>query len=319
MGKNNINSTFINSLKNNNLDTLKKMPKSDLHNHATRGGNIRYLIPDYENSNYAPPVKFNDLSQMQEWYEGVIKPYFNGKEGFVKRIKGSFLQAKKDGVKKLVLGFGIDDMKFFNNINEYVDFMKNLKDEIFPNINFIPEICLVRTNKIKELEKLLDEILSFNFFRSIDLVGNPNIEVIKFKDIYKKAKEKGLRLRAHVGEFSNAKSIKEAVDILNLDEVQHGINAVNSIEVMNYLADRKIQLNICPTSNVMLNRVDAYKNHPISKLYRHGIPVTINSDDMLIFDQSVSEEYLNLYNSGNLTAEELDEIRLIGLGKHKMS
>lgn len=59
----------------------------------------------------------------------------------------------------------------------------------------------------------------------------------------------------------------------------------------------------------MLSRVEDYKIHPIRVLYDNGIKVTINSDDMLIFDQSVSEEFFNLYNAGVFNAEELNEIR----------
>ncbi len=63
----------------------------------------------------------------------------------------------------------------------------------------------------------------------------------------------------------------------------------------------------------MLKRVDSYASHPIRKLYDHGIPVTINTDDLLIFNQDVSQEYLNLFKCNLLTADELDEIRMTGL------
>ena len=82
---------------------------------------------------------------------------------------------------------------------------------------------------------------------------------------------------------------------------------------MKWLSDNKIQLNVCPTSNVLLSRVENYKVHPIRKLYDNGIKVTINTDDMLIFDQSVSEEFFNLYNAGVFNSTELNEIRKNGL------
>jgi adenosine deaminase len=84
---------------------------------------------------------------------------------------------------------------------------------------------------------------------------------------------------------------------------------------MNWLARHKIQLNICPTSNVMLGIVDEYRNHPIKRLYHAGVPVTINTDDLLIFNQSVSQEYMNLYSSGALNADELNVIRITGLNQ----
>jgi len=79
------------------------------------------------------------------------------------------------------------------------------------------------------------------------------------------------------------------------------------------LVDHSIRLNVTPSSNVKLGRVKDMKNHPIQKLYRAGVDVTINSDDILIFDSDVSKEYLRLYENETLKAEELDDIRMNGL------
>lgn len=307
---------FIRYLKDNDLNGLRKIHKSDLHNHATRGGNIRHVVENSVDVLKSLPSKFKDLNEMQDWYDKNIKSHCVGKQGFMKRVESAFLQAKEDGINVLTLSFGVGDKIHFNNsLLEYVENIKKMKDKIIPETTFLPEISFGRTKNINPVEEIFDEILSLNYFKSIDLVGDEAIHVDNYKNIYRKAKKNGFILKAHVGEFGSAEAIRRAVDILELDQVHHGISAIDSKEVMNWLASNKIQLNICPTSNVMLSRVDSYKNHPIGKLYSHGIPVTINTDDMLIFNQSVSEEYLNLYNNGILSASELNDIREIGLGK----
>ncbi len=133
------------------------------------------------------------------------------------------------------------------------------------------------------------------------------------------AKSKGLLLRAHVGEFGTADDIMEAVEELELQEVHHGIAAANSKQIMKWVADNKIQLNICPTSNIMLGLVENYASHPIRKLYDAGIPVTINTDDLLIFNQTISQEYLNLFNANLFNENELNSIRETGLRALKNS
>lgn len=85
---------------------------------------------------------------------------------------------------------------------------------------------------------------------------------------------------------------------------------------MKWLSDNKILLNVCPTSNIYLSRVEDYSVHPIKKLYHNGVKVTVNTDDMIIFDASVSDEFFNLYKSGALNAEELNEIRENGLNSY---
>lgn len=158
--------------------------------------------------------------------------------------------------------------------------------------------------------------MSYKWFKSIDICTDEFVQPIKnFKKIYRRAKDSGLRLKAHVGEFGTADDVMEAVEELELDEVHHGIAAAKSAYIMRWLADHKIQLNICPSSNVMLGRVKGYDCHPIRKLYDNGVRVTINTDDLLIFNQTASQEYLNLFKAGLITADELNDIRETGLAE----
>lgn len=103
---------------------------------------------------------------------------------------------------------------------------------------------------------------------------------------------------------------------LELDEIQHGIAAAKSPQIMNWLAKHKIKLNVCPTSNVMLNNCENYKMHPIRKLFDYGVPVTINTDDLLVFNSTLSQEYFHLFNAGLMSAEELYTICQTGLCHH---
>ena len=205
---------------------------------------------------------------MQKWYDTYIKPFCQGQIGFIKRIEAAFKQAVDDGITLLSMSFGTGDRFNFNgSMKEYIKAIEEIRLRIAPNITLIPEICFMRTNDISYAEKEFDEVLSYNYFKSIDLVGDDSASVDNYKNIYRKAKENNMILKAHVGEFGNAQSIIKAVEVLNLDQVQHGINAVQSKDVMKELAERKIQLNICPSSNVLLNRTKDYNTHPIKELF----------------------------------------------------
>jgi adenosine deaminase len=147
-------------------------------------------------------------------------------------------------------------------------------------------------------------------FAAIDLYGDELAQPIeKFIPFFRKAKEKKMILRAHVGEFGSADDVWRAVEELELDEVQHGIAAASSTQVMNFLADNNIRLNICPTSNIILSRVDSLKNHPIRKLFDNGVKVTVNTDNLLTFGSTLSQEFLALYDCGLFNANELNKIR----------
>ena len=188
------------------------------------------------------------------------------------------------------------------------------------NKKFVPEtelrlqIGLSRHCSIDYLLGCLENFWGRKEFYSIDLYGDELAQPIeKFEPIYRKAKDNGLRLKAHIGEWGTSDDIRRGVEILGLDEIQHGISAVESEEVIKYLIDNKIRLNITPTSNVRLGRVSSICDHPIKELYRAGVDITINSDDILIFNSDVSNEYLRLYKNNVLSLEELDCIRVNGL------
>lgn len=186
--------------------------------------------------------------------------------------------------------------------------------EIAPNIKLRLQIGLSRHCPIEYLEDCLSHFWGNTAFYSIDLYGDEFAQPIEnFKSIYRRAKKEGLCLKAHVGEWGSAEDVRRAVEELELHEVQHGISATQDESVVRFLADHHIRLNITPSSNVLLGRVPSMSDHPIGRLYRSGVDVTINSDDILIFNSDVSKEYLRLYESGCLSAEELDSIRQSGL------
>lgn len=303
---------FINALQNNDLPEIKGIPKSDLHNHAPRGGNKRY-IEAWKGVTIPEAPIFNNLDEMNKWYKENIKIHCKGQIGYEKRIEAAFVQAKSDGIKVLSMSFGIGEVRGFDNsVGEMIKTLKNIHKNYADDIIFIPEIALDTYTPMNESNEGLDKFLNHDYFKSIDIYGDET-SLLNYKSLFRKAKRKGLSLKAHVGEFGNAELVKNVVEELELNQVQHGISAANSPSIMRWLCDNKIQLNVCPTSNVYLSRVKNYEEHPIRKLYDNGIKVTVNTDDMIIFDQSVSEELLNLYAAGVFSATELNQIRENGL------
>lgn len=185
---------------------------------------------------------------------------------------------------------------------------------VAPDIEWIPQLDLAREVPAPIQARRLAPFLELGFWRTLDMSGDELAQPVEvFKPLYRMAKDAGLRLKAHVGEWGDAESVQRAVEELELEEVQHGISAAESKAVTRFLADNRIRLNVCPTSNVMLGRVDSLPVHPIRKLFDAGVKVTVNTDDVLMFGQSVSEEFLNLYRAGLFSAAALDQIRRNGL------
>lgn len=305
---------FFQALHENSLEKMIKVPKSDLHNHVGRGGNIKYLSKLLGSDIIPPSKSFESLDDMQAWFESNIKIHFPGLEGYLKRVEASFIQASHDNIKVLSMIYSIYEIEFLGGIEPFIKIMNGFHKKHDTDTLFYPELVLRETDDIDNELAILDDIFSYQWFKSVDWQGyeqSRNINLVQ--PFFKKAREYGLKLRAHVGEFQDADYIKSCAEELDLDEIHHGINAVNSTTVMKFLADNRIQLNVCPTSNIMLKRSKSYAEHQIRQLYDYGIKLTINTDDLLIFNSSVSEEYLKLFNAKVMSDVELDIIRKTGL------
>ncbi len=307
---------FIDALKQKNLEKIRAFPKSDLHNHFVLGGNRQYL---YKMTGLKiEPVKspISSMDEMHTWNRENLGKKFETSEMRKLLIRAAFHQAQKDGITVLEIGedvWGLSEY-FHNDIDELIEAFTAAQREIAPDIELRLQIGLSRHCSIEYLEDCLSHFWGNKAFYSIDLYGDEFAQPIEnFKSIYRRAKKEGLRLKAHVGEWGTAEDVRRAVEELELHEVQHGISAIHDENVVRFLANHDIRLNITPSSNILLGRISDMSSHPIGRLYRSGVDVTINSDDILIFDSDVSKEYLRLYESGCLSAEELDNIRRSGL------
>ena len=303
--------SFITALQENDLTGLSAIPKTDLHSHAGRGGHKSY-IEHWKNVHIDPPsIPFHSLSEMDQWFRSTIKPHCPGIEGYIKRIEAAFVQASADNIRHLALSFGIDEVANLGGIQPFISTIDSLHKTYAPTTSFYPDLSIGYS--LSELDKI-DEILDASWFKGIDICNyNNRYTLAQLQQLCRRLKDNGLKLKAHVGEFDSADNVMRYAEELALDEIQHGVAASSSPQIMNWLANHQIRLNICPTSNVMLKVCSDYKTHPIRFLYDYGVPVTINTDDLLIFNSTVSQEYLKLYQTGLMSAEELNSIRENGL------
>ena len=253
---------FTDALIQGDLSALRRCPKADLHNHFVLGGSRRYLLEQSGRDIRAISSPLHSMDEMHAWNAQNIGSYFDTSDGRRMLIRAAFTQAKEDGVTILEIGedvWGLGEF-FGGNINELVNAFESAHQEIAPEIELRLQIGMSRHCEIAYLEDCLSHFWGCKAFYSIDLYGDELAQPIEnFKSIYRRAKAEGLRLKAHVGEWGSAEDVRRAVEYLELEEVQHGIAAVQDPSVVRFLADHKIRLNITPSSNYLLGRVDCLK------------------------------------------------------------
>ena len=167
-------------------------------------------------------------------------------------------------------------------------------------------VCFTRDLGADAAHATLDAVLPFRD-RFIG-VGLDSAEVgwppSLFADVYARAAAEGLHLVAHAGEEGGPEYVREALDVLHVERIDHGLRATEDPELMARIVDEQVALTVCPLSNVALRAVPAMREHPVFAMLEQGVRVTVSSDDPAYFGGDVDANLDALRDAG-ATEEQL--------------
>ena len=129
-----------------------------------------------------------------------------------------------------------------------------------------------------------------------------------FVDVFREARDLGLHVVAHAGENAGPESVCKAVELLGAERIGHGLSADQDPALLALLAERRIPLEVCPTSNVCTGLVPSIEQHPLPRFLESGVCITLNSDDPALFGVSLEDELNLLDTAFGLSAEAITEI-----------
>ncbi|MBI2265196.1 MAG: adenosine deaminase [Armatimonadetes bacterium] len=133
-----------------------------------------------------------------------------------------------------------------------------------------------------------------------------------FADVFKFARENGVHVTIHAGEAAGPESVRKAIELCGAERIGHGVRSQEDPSLEAILAERKIPLELCPTSNLQTGAVPSLGSYPLKHYLNLGIPVTLNTDDSQIFLTTLNDEYAKMARSG-LSLSELLQVDAHGL------
>jgi adenosine deaminase len=168
-------------------------------------------------------------------------------------------------------------------------------------------LCFLRHLSAADAMRTLEDALPYKDL--IAAVGLDSSEAghppSKFAAVFDRARHEGLLAVAHAGEEGPPAYIYEALDILQVQRIDHGVRCEEDPELVQRLARERMPLTVCPLSNVRLNVFEAIEDHNLKRLLDHGLCVTVNSDDPAYFGGYVSENYLAIHRGLGLSYADL--------------
>ncbi len=301
---------------------IRALPKAELHMHlegalepelalafaqrnglALRFGSVEELRESY---------KFSDLQSFLDLYYECTASLITEQDFY--ELTLSYLQhAAADGVRHVEVFFdpqshtprGVKFETVISGVRRALE-----AGRLQYGISSYVIMCFLRHLSAEEAMATLEMALPFK--DEILGVGLDSSEAghppMKFAEVFARARAAGFRCVAHAGEEGPPDYIKQALDLLHVDRIDHGVRAFEDAFLMRRLAKEQVPLTVCPLSNVRLGVFPSLNQHNLKRLLEAGLLVTINSDDPAYFGGYVSDNYIAVQDALSLSREEIGEI-----------
>jgi adenosine deaminase len=168
-------------------------------------------------------------------------------------------------------------------------------------------LCFLRHLSVADAMKTLEEALEFKDW--ITAVGLDSSELgfppEKFAPVFDRARQEGFKTVAHAGEEGPAEYIWQALSLLKVERIDHGIRCVEDAALVEYLVKQQIPLTVCPLSNIKLGVFDHLSQHNLIQMLNLGLCVTVNSDDPAYFGGYIEENFRALYEALGIDSQDI--------------
>lgn len=298
-------------------DLLRAMPKTELHMHIegslepelifalAKRNNVRLNFPNVQalRSAYA----FTDLQSFLDiYYAGAS--VLQQPQDFYDMAWAYFLRAKADNVVHAEIFFDPQThterkVSMRTVITGLHNACVDAKEKLGISASLI--MCFLRHLSEEEAFETLEQALPFKEW--ILGVGLDSSErghpPEKFERVFKRAQQLGFKAVAHAGEEGPPAYIWGALDRLNVQRIDHGVQAIHDPVLMKRLADERIPLTVCPLSNLKLCVFDSLAQHNLAQMLDQGVCVMLNSDDPAYFGGYLNDNFVQVFDALHLTAE----------------
>ncbi len=301
------------------IEYIKKTPKTELHLHIEGTLEPDHMFKLAKRNNVSIP--FKNVEEVKSAYnfhnlDSFLNIYYQGskvlinEEDFFDLTWAYLLKCKKDNVVHTEIFFdpqthmdrGIDFNVVINGIYKALSKAKN-------ELNITSKIimCFLRhldeESGFKVLSKAIkhkDKIIGVGLDSSE--LGNPPK---KFEKLFKKAIEEGFLTVAHAGEEGPPEYIWEAIDLLKIKRIDHGVQCLKDEKLVKKLRESQIPLTVCPLSNIKLCVFDKLEEHNLKKIINENLMATVNSDDPAYFGGYLNENLIQTQSALNLSRQEV--------------
>jgi adenosine deaminase len=294
-------------------DFIQALPKTETHLHLE--GALPYeLLTSWDPEQWPPDPLFRARSYRYASFPDFERilldhalPWFTSAERYHEAAKAIFAKHVAQNVRYVETSFHLPITKFINVPG--AEIVAAIRAAAPPEVEVRVFAGMLRSDIEGELRPTIDQLHTWEGLAGIDLHGHETMPTpAEAAAIWARAREAGKITKCHAGEFDGAARVREAIEILGVRRVQHGVRAIEDPAVVKLAADLDVTFDVCPISNIGLKVFPSMKEHPIRRLMLAGVRCTVSTDDPLCFANSVAEEYQELANELTFTRTDLARV-----------
>jgi len=314
----------------NLLDFIKKSPKAELHLHIEGTLEPELMFELAKRNNIKIP--FNNINETKKAYnfsnlESFLKIYYEGAKVLIKEQDffdltwAYVLKCKENNIVHTEIFFDPQThtdrgINFNIIINGIYKALKKAEKEF--GLSFKIIMCFLRHLNEEEGFKILEQAIAhkdkiFGVGLDSSEIGNPPS---KFKKLFKKAIENNFITVAHAGEEGPPEYVWEALNLLNVKRIDHGVQCLKDEKLVEKLSKNQIPLTVCPLSNIKLRVFNKLEDHNIKKMLDKKLMVMVNSDDPAYFGGYLNKNLIDTQAALNLSQ---DEVKTLLINSFKSS
>jgi adenosine deaminase len=291
-------------------DFIQALPKTETHLHVE--GAIPYALlrewrPDQYPANpafHAPGYRFPDFPTFEKVLLDHALPWFVSAERYHVAMKAIFATHVAQNVRYVETSFHLPVTQFINVPGPEI--IAAIRAAVPPGLEVRIFAGMLRDAYQGPLQAVIDDLENWDDLAGVDLHGLETMPTEPWSaPVWARLRDAGKVTKCHAGEFDGAARVREAIEVLGVTRVQHGVRAVEDPAVVALARDRGVTFDVCPISNIRLAVFPDFASHPLRRLSAAGVRCTISTDDPLCFNNSLVDEYQVLADAMNCTRSDL--------------
>jgi adenosine deaminase len=292
---------------------IQLLPKTETHLHVE--GALPYeLLTAWQPDRFPPNPRFRQpdfryptFSDFNQILLDHALPWFTSAQRYHDAAEAIFARHVAENVRYVETSFHLPVTQFISVPGPEI--IAAIRAAVPAGLEVRIFVGMLRSDIAGDLRSIIDQLHTWDQLAGVDLHGHEDLPTEPdTAAIWARLRAAGKVTKCHAGEFGGAAKVREAIEVLGVTRIQHGIQAIDDPAVVKLAVERDVTFDVCPISNIRLKAVDSWANHPIRRLMQAGVRCTVSTDDPLTFANSVNEEYATLAGELDFSRKELAQV-----------